>query len=124
MTDLNKLMKELRDHFDKVTNNIGEVIVNTIVDAEYQAFKKTCNKEFEVVLEKLIKGSSLANILKSGKKDMAWNKVKSEYCSALHKAKVAANQSLDSQIVKARSMIEEICERSTHDVNALQGLIR
>lgn len=120
MSNLQKVYTELGQHYDKVINNISDTIVTTIVEGELLGFKQTCAKEFDIVLERLGKAPSVMNLIDNGKNEAAWTKVKSEYCSAIHKARVAAYQSLDNQVAKARGLIDDICDKSTQEVNGLQ----
>lgn len=121
MSDLQKVCTDLGQHFEKVINSMSEIIMNSLVESELLNFKDTCAKEFETVRERLGKAPSVMNMISSGKKEAAWAKVKSEYCSAIHKARVSAYQSLDTQVAKARTMIDEICDKSANEVDALQS---
>ncbi|KAL3284618.1 hypothetical protein HHI36_018772 [Cryptolaemus montrouzieri] len=124
MPDMDKVFKELKEHFEKLITSIAEVIVGTVVEGEFHGFKQTSKNEFDLALQRLGRGASVMNLLQSGKNETAWNKVKSEYCSAVHKARVAANHALDEQVGKARAMIDEICEESTHEVDNLKSLLK
>lgn len=120
MSNLQKVYADLSQHYETFINRVSDIIVSTIVEGDLLTFKQTCEKEFDKVLERLGKAPSLVNLLDNGKNEAAWSKVKSEYCSALHKARVCAYQSLDNQVAKARGLIDEICDKSIQEVNVLQ----